>query len=153
MENASKALLIAAGVLISVIVLSLLVATFISFKSVSDAYDERMTSQGINQFNTQFTKYLDKELSAQDVYTIYQLVQKAKNEEIEIKLEGSVFTEIKNSGYNFLNLKSNGKRQEVVVDPDTGSTYNQVIFYKYKIDKIEYSNKTGLVNLIKIKDA
>ena len=51
MENASKALLMAAGVLIAVLILSLAVYLFMSFGSESAEFHKQMENDRLNQFN------------------------------------------------------------------------------------------------------
>ena len=59
MENASKALIMAGGVLLGVIIISLGVYLFSSYaKYSSNAYD-RMEAAQIEQFNAKFLKYYD----------------------------------------------------------------------------------------------
>lgn len=76
MENASKALLIAAGVLVGVLLLSLMVTLFVSASSLSMSYDETKNAEAIQQFNANFTKYLGKELTIHEVVTICNFAQK-----------------------------------------------------------------------------
>lgn len=71
MENASKALIMAAGVLIGVLILSLAVYLFVSFGSTSAQINAQNAEKQINQFNARFTSYLDKEgLTIYDVITV-----------------------------------------------------------------------------------
>lgn len=83
MENATKALLIAAGVLIGVLILSL--GTYLYFTLgdyISDTQEE-MEINASNQFNVQFTKYInwdgepnhntDFEITIQDVISAANL--------------------------------------------------------------------------------
>lgn len=72
MENASKALIMAAGVLIGLLVISLAVYLFVSFGSSSAEINKQNDINQINQFNTQFTSYIGKE----DV-TIYDVISVA----------------------------------------------------------------------------
>ena len=59
MENASKALIMAGGVLIGILIISIGVYIFSSYaKYSSNAYDQMETAQ-IEQFNNQFLKYYD----------------------------------------------------------------------------------------------
>ncbi len=69
MENASKALLMAAGVLIGIMVLSLAVYLFVTFGSTSAQMHQQKEQDQLNQFNSQFTSYEGKE----DI-TIYDIV-------------------------------------------------------------------------------
>ena len=57
MENASKALLMAASILIGLIILSLGVYLVNTFKSFSQDYNDSMEIQRMEQFNAQFTAF------------------------------------------------------------------------------------------------
>lgn len=71
MENASKALLMAAGVLIGILVLSLAVYLAISFSQLYYDIDKQNADQKMAQFNTQYTAYADRtDLTIYDVLTI-----------------------------------------------------------------------------------
>lgn len=72
MENASKALLMAAGVLIGILILSLTVYLFTSFATTSAEVHEENRRKQIDQFNSQFTSYVGNE----DI-TIYQIITMA----------------------------------------------------------------------------
>lgn len=59
MENASKALLVGAGILLAILIISLATGLFRSASGVAKTYDQTMQSTEITKFNTNFTKYLD----------------------------------------------------------------------------------------------
>ena len=69
MENASKALLMAAGILMGILVLSLAVFLFANFGSTSSQIRSDITSNQLTQFNTQFTIY-----AGRDDITIYDII-------------------------------------------------------------------------------
>ena len=71
MENASKALLMAAGILVGILILALMVTLFISSKQLSTTYDETRQSVAIQQFNVNFTEYIGQDLTIHQVITIY----------------------------------------------------------------------------------
>lgn len=74
MENASKALLMAAGVLIGLLILSLAVYLFVSFGTTSAEIHKQNEAQQLEQFNTQFTSYVGKEgITIYDVVTVANL--------------------------------------------------------------------------------
>lgn len=74
MENASKALLMAAGVLIGMLILSLAIYLIISFGTTSAEFHEQNRRQQLDQFNSQFTSYVGKEgITIHDVVTIANL--------------------------------------------------------------------------------
>jgi len=81
MENASKALIMAGGVLIGILILSLAVYLFIDFGGKASVIHDRITSNQLTQFNAQFNVYVGRK----DV-TIYQIISlvnlaKENNEE------------------------------------------------------------------------
>lgn len=70
MENASKALLMAGGILIGVLILALMVTLFISSQDITKSYEETKQSEAVQQFNVNFTKYLGQDLTIHQVITI-----------------------------------------------------------------------------------
>lgn len=104
MENASKALLMAAGVLIGVLILTTMIVLFTTFGDLGREYNARKASQEIQKFNSQFTKYENVKLKAQDLQTIKNLVDEwnktGTNEKIEISGINDINT-------NFLSEKNN----------------------------------------------
>ena len=72
MENASKALLMAASVLIGVLILSLAVFLFVNFGGTSAKIHETVQKNQLAKFNTQFTNYETKES-----VTIYDIISVA----------------------------------------------------------------------------
>ena len=71
MENASNALIMAAGVLIGILILSLAVYLFIDFGSTASEINSQITEQQISQANSKFTIYEGQEdLTIYDVITV-----------------------------------------------------------------------------------
>ena len=73
MESASKALLMAAGVLLGLMIISLGVYLFTNFAGTSSRIHDNIEENQITQFNSQFTSYVGK-----DNVTIYDVVSMAK---------------------------------------------------------------------------
>jgi hypothetical protein len=69
MENAVQALLIAAGVLIGIMVISLGVTLFGSLGDYVGNTQEQIDANAVQKFNEQFTRYIDGILTIQDVVT------------------------------------------------------------------------------------
>ena len=72
MENASKALLMAAGVLIGLMIFSLAAYLFTQFGGTSAQIHENIETSQIEEFNSQFTSY-----QVQDQVTIHDIVSMA----------------------------------------------------------------------------
>ena len=75
MENASKALIMAASVLIGIVISSLAVYLFISFSGSANEIAGQIEEGQLQQFNNQFTSYEDKkeDLTIYDVITVTNL--------------------------------------------------------------------------------
>lgn len=88
MENASKALLIAGGVLIAILLLTLFSYLFTQMASSTSSIYNSMSKHEIDEFNQQFLNYEGKEeLTVQDVETLVNLAEDArKNKKIEVKI-------------------------------------------------------------------
>ena len=74
MENASKALLMAGGVLLGILILSLAVYLFSNFGGASSRIHDNIEENQTAQFNSQFTKYVGNEnVTIHDVVTMANL--------------------------------------------------------------------------------
>lgn len=74
MENASKALIMVAGVLLGIMVISLAVYLFSEFGSSTKQMSDELAQTKISEFNVQFTKYVGtKTLRAHDIVNIANL--------------------------------------------------------------------------------
>ena len=74
MENASKALLMAAGVLVGILVLSLAAYLFVTFGKSSAELHQQIETDRLSEFNNQFTSYEEKEdITIYDVITVANL--------------------------------------------------------------------------------
>ena len=88
MENASKALLMAGGILIGVLILSLMTTLFVSSKQLSTSYDNTKNAEAIQRFNVNFTKYLGKDLTIHEVVTICNFADIDSNKVIQVNVVG-----------------------------------------------------------------
>lgn len=100
MENAIKALFIAAGLLIGGMILSLGISLYTSLNDYVNTAQENIAEQEIKQFNDQFFKYIDRELTIHDIITVanlayennqkYQLTSgdDGKNYYVEVNMTG-----------------------------------------------------------------
>lgn len=146
MENASKALIMAGGVLIGILILSLAVYLFIDFGGKASVIHDRITSNQLTQFNAQFNVYVGRK----DV-TIYQIISlvnlaKENNEEhqndgvfesdykIEISLNNSDITSINEE--KKLELITTNNDVESATDENGEPTVVPKV--KYECTKAEY---------------
>lgn len=162
MENASKALLMAAGVLIGVLILSLGVYLYLSFSSSTAEMEKRMELDEINNFNNQFLAYDGKDnLTIYDVYTVANLA-KESNRKFEIedqKIEPynyyvAVFFNNYNSGMKVgieKDIKGSISEEEFITkymqDVRENGQYNKIL-NKFTC-QVYINENTGRVNKIK----
>ena len=75
MENATNALLMAAVMLISIIIISIAVYLFGYFADYAKGVESSVRDNQISQFNSQFISYEGKELTIYDVITLANLAK------------------------------------------------------------------------------
>lgn len=124
MENASKALLMAAGVLLGILILALMTTLLISSKNLSMNYEETKQSEAVQQFNANFTKYVGHDITIHEVVTITNF---AKNNNVHIV------------------TVRNGKESEKIVDDV--KIYNEDNIKTYKLTINDFT-KDGYVDRI-----
>ena len=92
MEDASKALLMAAGILIGILIISLAVYLFRSVAGFSNEYDETQITKELSMYNNKFEKYEGRSnLTIHDIVSVKNLAEeyeKNYNEKITVKLDG-----------------------------------------------------------------
>lgn len=74
MENASKALIIAGAILISILLISVGILVMNSTGGVQDEMLKQMTSTQLQSFNASFTNYSGTNKTASDVKSLYGIV-------------------------------------------------------------------------------
>ena len=127
MENASKALMMAGGILIGILILTLMVTLFMSTKDFSEEYETTKKEESIQQFNTNFTKYLGRSLTIHEVVTI------------------SNFAEVNN--VKVISGKKDASDIENIVESYTN---NVIDITRYRLEVTEWSN--GYVSEIKFSE-
>ena len=81
MENASKALIMSASILIGIIILSIAAYLFSAFGSTSKDVQEKIDSQILAEFNNNFTKYLgSNSCTIHDVVNLAKFARKTNEE-------------------------------------------------------------------------
>ena len=137
MENSSKALLIAGGVLIAVLILSLFVYLYMQMHNFSSEYNSNIDSQKIQAFNTQFAVYNGRDdLTAQDIVTVASMAREYNennNDKIVIKV---------GSTYTIENLIGDNKF-DFIVSNQKNSTTGEIV--TFTCDEIKYSQSTGKI--------
>ena len=113
MENASKALILAGGMLIGVIILSIAAYLFATFGGTSRNIQAQVDSRVLAEFNNNFEKYLESKTTIHDIVSLASFAKK-NNQDFEFTDNNinndyyvSVYiTNISGSNYNNKNLTS-----------------------------------------------
>ena len=129
MENASKALLMAASVLIGIILVSLMVIMFMNFGNVSSSYDKTISQEEISVFNSNFTKYVGKNLTIHEVKSIINFATA--------------------NGVDVIDATSSIKISDTLAEA-SGTYKNTVKEKKYNLIIGEYDTDTGKISKIQI---
>lgn len=79
MENASKALLIAGAMLLTILLATLAIYIFNTFGGQTAGLYDKLEQSDIDSFNQKFLQYEDKELRIQDVVSIINLAKDNNN--------------------------------------------------------------------------
>lgn len=95
MENASKALLIAGGVLIAMVIASFGVYLYGVFHSHSENLLAAMSEKEVNEFNAKFQAFENRELTANEIISIVNLVRENNtNSENQISINWNINSDI-----------------------------------------------------------
>lgn len=109
MENVSNALLIAGGVLLAIIVLTMGIYLKGSFNNVAEQYVETQNVSEIQKYNTIFeTWYNNGNIKAQDIVTLIEFAKETGNI-TEVNVKGINYTS--KEGWNSSNfIKENSEK-------------------------------------------
>lgn len=130
MENASKALLMAAGVLIGILILALMVTLFLSAREVSSRHDQVKKTEEIEQFNANFTKYVGKDITMHQVITIHN------------------FAKIENNKIKSVNVNKSGTF-EISTTQIEEDLKNNKLYYTMQITQIDDDGYVSKVTITK----
>lgn len=166
MENASKALIMAAGVLIGVLILSLAAYLFISFGQKSRDMRDIIEKNQIMEFNTRFTKFEGTPTAT--IYDVISLAQFAaeynisnpnsdpNNDKINVFLGNT-----RNLSRDFKNANNNAARENIIkdlitasgnlatqeTDPETGNSAIRLVRYRCDIEETDYDSTGRLTRV------
>ncbi len=103
MENATKALLIAGGVLLAMMILATGIILYNSFSNTASSYTTRMDLNEKTKFNSNFEIYKGRDdITAQDIVTLINMVEeysKKTDINVEITVNGNAY----NNGWGATN--------------------------------------------------
>ena len=81
MENASKALIIAGGILIAILILSMGVYLFSTYGQIGGSYEKKQAKEELDKFNSIFTKFEGRtDITVQEIVTLANFVREYNEE-------------------------------------------------------------------------
>lgn len=144
MENASKALLIAGGIFLGIITLSILVVLMNNISNIGSSQEEKRKAEELAAWNAEWEAYNKGFLRGADVLTV---VNKAKQNNIEYKNNLEYQVEVK------VNINPDEGWYEYLPDAEVQKEVALRTTHVFSCVNIEYSEKTGRVNKIEYKIA
>ena len=146
MENASKALIMAGGVLIGVLVISLAIYLFVDFGSTSARINKQNEQKQVTQFNTKFTSYADREgLTIYDVITVAGYANE-NNKYYQDNLDEYKITVILVGTGEIQNKLEENKYKWI---EDYASNSNNFTYFNCKIEKYHENGRVSKISFTK----
>lgn len=132
MENATKALIISAGVLIGIIILSMAVYLFGVFgKSASDMQEQILANQ-LNQFNDKFLRYTGlTDLTIQDVITVKNYALENNKETRNYNPSLDEYRAADNNEYIDVYYKNNSESEKLIYGKTDEELLKEAMDKKY----------------------
>lgn len=138
MENASKALLMAAGILIGLLIAALFSYEMMVVAETGKAHQEQIDHENILEFNAQFEKYAGKSLTAQEIATIFNYITEwnKNNETFAIQME-------------FVNYVGNGldKLRDIHTNPRSTYTVEEFLNSSWKANSLDNNNRNYTIRI------
>lgn len=170
MENASKALLMAAGVLVGVIVFAIFVYEFASISGTSNAINEKMRAREISEFNAKFEGFanrrngylgIENAISVQDLATLCNLIRdwnkNNESDQIELTIVNRATTPNYNTFMSYISkdgVNYNKTLENLFVEIRDDIEYYYFICASVIQDEdgqgIKYENEGGRISAIKL---
>ena len=127
MENAAKALMMAGGILVGVLILALMVTLFVGSRSLSETYDVAKQQESIQQFNANFTKYLGQELTIHQVMTITNFAKIENNKIFNVAVSPSYTIDHIKTDVDNINDENEIEKYELVIMSYSSEGYIEAI--------------------------
>ena len=156
MENASKALIIAGGILIAILVLSALLLMFTNLSDYQRSNSEIVKSEQLSKFNEEFTQYYRNDLEGVDLISLANKVvdyNKRSGGVGEIKYDQKITLTIKIDQRKFKNMLKTDPQvfneSEYVINESTANTssfFKQITIYRNYEENNSLNNMKKLVS-------
>ncbi len=148
MENASKALLIAGGILISLLVLAIMVYVFASYRGNVISYQQTVATTEIQKYNENFLKFQGREdITIQEIISLVNYApQYYKQTGVDVSIQ---VDKINYNGSSKINIDLNDDDGtldfiKVIQDNSTEGSSGNIKHFKFDSNSITYDD-SGLI--------
>ena len=145
MENASRALLMAGGILVGVLIVTLMITLFLSARDLSNTYDANKQSEAIQQFNENFTRYIGQDITMHQIITLYNFAKIENNKIVDVDVSTII------DGNNKIIDEKLLKADIIKANERASISDNVKVEVVYRI-KVQIDEDTGYVSEIKFSN-
>jgi len=151
MENATKALLIAGGILIALIIISAAAMVYMNAREFEEQQNSLKKIEQVQKFNQEYEAYNKKELRGVELITIINkaINYNEKNPDGKIAIEVTMGEKVVFDGLEF-GAKYNFTEDSLSVYMDLRADTNRFKIFKeqrfFKCTSIEYKNRDGIIS-------
>lgn len=136
MENATRALTMAGGILIALMILGALFLMFNNLSSYQNSNDASTKNSQIAEFNNQFEPYNKDNLTLMELKSVWNKIQSNNSKNPEYFIETNINTIYANIDKDFTSLPEEDKQKRVFgctnIDYDSEGRINKMEFKKIK---------------------
>lgn len=129
MENAAKALLMAGGILIALLILGAIVLLFANLQDYQNKTDISTKQAQIAQFNNQFEPFNKKELTLMELKSVYNKIKSNNKKYPEYSIATNIETVYSNINVPFNKIEEEHKQNKL-----------------FKCTLIEHNNSDGRIS-------
>lgn len=157
MENATNALLIAAGVLVGILLVTTIVVSFSGASELAKTYDSRLSQDALQTFNNNFEKYTLSNARLQDIITLAHFaIDFNQKNEFEESNSGYIHILVKNEIGKTDELNKKTEKELIIYMTEKGRNFKLTadgkedtnVYQEYTCKNIEYNKSTGMVNKV-----
>lgn len=135
MENATKALLMAGGILIAILILGALMLFATNLAEYKNSQDASEKSSQIAEFNNQYMPYDKDDLTLMELKTLYNKIESNNVKNPEEQIESNITSVYPNIARDFSTLPEEDKQNKV-----------------FECINIEYRNDNGKIRRMEFRD-
>lgn len=136
MENATRALTMAGGILIALMILGALLLMFNNLSSYQNKNDASTKDSQIAEFNNQFEPYNKSNLTLMELKSVWNKIQSNNSKHSEYFIETNINSIYANIDKDFTSLPEEDKQKCVFectnIDYDSEGRINKMYFTKIK---------------------